>query len=479
MAKSSGAAKIKIGIYMINLNTKNHIHFIGIGGIGMSAIAFVLLRMGHRVSGSDAKSSDITRKIEAAGGKFYLGHNENNIDGADIVVFSSSITPENAELKVARNRKVPALHRADILSFIMRSKKSIAVTGAHGKTTTSSLISHILFRVGLDPTIIVGGEVKSIGGNSRVGEGEHIVVEADESDGSFINLNPLFGVITNIDEEHLDYYRNIGEIISWNLRFAEGINADGKLFFCGDCENLRRALRGYSGKTVSFGLSDKLDMHPADIKLLNSHSEFNVIYRGDDLGRAALNIPGIHNISNAMAAFAVVLETGLKFDAIKRAAEDFSGAARRFQEVYSGGEIKIIDDYAHHPEEIRATIAAAKNWNPKRLVVVFQPHRFSRTKYLRQRFGRCFEPADHLVITDVYAASEEPIEGVSGKSLYEEVKGQGHKSAVFVQRKQLKEYLLRYVRPSDMILILGAGDVAYVSEELARELSECKSTKKI
>lgn len=464
----------------MKLKGNEHIHFIGIGGIGMSAIALVLLKMGHKVSGSDVKRSRIVEKLESLDGKFYLGHDAKNIKGADIVVFSSSITPENPELKAARNKKITTLHRADMLALIMNGSSGIAVTGAHGKTTTSSLIAHILFKAGLDPTAILGGEVKSLEGNARVGKGEHFVVEADESDGSFVHLRPLYSVITNIDAEHLDYYRNMGEIISWYLKFIENIKPGGKLFACGDCENLKRALRGYPYEMVTFGLSKGCRIYPENIKMHDSHSEFDVVYRGKRLGSAAINIPGIHNVSNAMAAFAVALELGLDFETIKKAVEDFTGAARRFQVKYSGSGVKVIDDYAHHPAEIKATILAAKNWKPKRLIVAFQPHRFSRTKYLKDKFGRCFDMADRLILTDIYAASEDELDNVSGRSIYEEVKNHGHKDVVYLPKKELKEYLLKDIKRGDMVLMMGAGDITSIAGELAEELSKkkCRRSKK-
>ncbi len=456
---------------MMKLNSKKHIHFIGIGGIGMSAIAQVVLRMGHKVTGSDVNSSHLIDKITSYGGEVSLGHDEKNIGAADIVVFSSSITAQNPELKAARDKKVLTLHRAEMLALVMNGKIGIAVTGAHGKTTTASLISHILFRTKLDPTVILGGEVKSISGNAVLGRGDYFVVEADESDGSFVHLAPYYCVITNIDEEHLDYYRNMGEIMSSYMKFIERIKPEGRLFACGDCDNLKRLLKGYSKEVVYFGLSKNYDIYPEDIVMRNSHSEFNVIYKGDNLGRAALNIPGIHNVSNAMAAFAVAFEIGLDFKTIKEAVDGFGGAARRFQKRYSKGKISVIDDYAHHPAEINATILAAKNWNPKRLIVAFQPHRFSRTKYLKGKFGKCFKSADHLIITDIYAASEEPLEGVSVKDIYKEFKKEWHKGAIFLPKNNIKNYLLKYVKPGDMILVLGAGDVTSIAQELADELS--------
>jgi UDP-N-acetylmuramate--alanine ligase len=449
---------------------KKHIHFIGIGGIGMSAIAFVLLKQGNKVSGSDVKRSRIVEKLESLGGKFHEGHHEKNIKGADIVVFSSSITPENPEIKAARNKGITILHRADMLALVMNGKKGITVTGAHGKTTTSSLIAHILFRTGLDPTAILGGEVKSLEGNARVGEGEYFVVEADESDGSFVHLRPFYSVVTNIDAEHLDYYRNMGEIIAWYLKFIGKIKPGGMLFACGDCDNLKRALGGYSGNVFTFGLSKGCDIHPEDIKTHDSHSEFDVVYRGKHLGRAAINIPGIHNVSNALAAFAVALELGLDFSAIKEAVEDFTGAARRFQVKYSGNGIKVIDDYAHHPSEIKATILAARNWAPKRLIVAFQPHRFSRTKYLKDKFGRCFDAADKLVLTDIYAASEEALDNVSGRNIYAQAKEYGHKDVSYVDKKDLKRHLLGQLKRGDMLLMMGAGDITTIADSIAGEL---------
>jgi UDP-N-acetylmuramate--alanine ligase len=464
----------------MKLSGRKHIHFIGIGGIGMSAIAFVLLKQGHKVSGSDVKRSRIIEKLESLGGKFHEGHHEKNIRGADIVVFSSSITPENPEIKTARNKKIKTLHRADMLALIMNDKKGIAVTGAHGKTTTSSLIAHTLYRAGLDPTAILGGEVKSLEGNARVGGGEHFVVEADESDGSFVHLKPFYGVVTNIDAEHLDYYRNMGEIISWYLKFIEKVKPGGKLFACGDCENLKRALRGCPKDIFTFGLSKEHDIYPENIKMHDSHSEFEVVYRGKNLGAAAINIPGIHNVSNAMAAFAVALELGLDFETIKKAAEDFTGAARRFQVKYSGNGIKVIDDYAHHPSEIKATILAARNWKPKRLIVAFQPHRFSRTKYLKDKFGACFDMADKLILTGIYAASEDEMDNVSGRSIYEEVKMRGHKDVSYINKKELKECLKEEIRRGDMVLMMGAGDITNIADELSHELEgkRCRSKKK-
>lgn len=457
--------------YNMKLNNSKHIHFIGIGGIGMSAIAFVLLKMGHKVSGSDVKRSKAVEQLEALGAEFHLGHHEDNITCADIVVFSSSITAANPELKAARNQNIKTFHRADMLALLMNRGRGIAVTGAHGKTTTSSLITHILFRAGLKPTAILGGEVESIGGNAMLGAGDYFVVEADESDGSFVHLRPFYSVITNIDAEHLDYYRNMDEIIAWYMKFVENIKPGGALFACGDCGNLRRALKGYSKKTFYFGLSKGLDIYAEDIMMCNSHSEFKVIYRGRTLGKATLNIPGVHNISNAMAAFAVSLEAGLNFDAIKKAVCDFKGAARRFHSKYSKDGISIIDDYAHHPAEIEATLKAAKNWNPKRLVVVFQPHRFSRTKYLRERFGACFDASDRLILTDIYGACEDAIEDISGKFLYKEIKKHGHKDVAYLPKGELKDYLLNNIKRGDMVLMLGAGDITAVSEEVAEELS--------
>ncbi|HOX09175.1 MAG TPA: UDP-N-acetylmuramate--L-alanine ligase [Candidatus Omnitrophota bacterium] len=468
----------------MTLKGKMHIHFIGIGGIGMSAIAFVLLKQGHKVSGSDIRRSRIVEKLESLGGVFHEGHHEKNIKGADIVVFSSSITPENPEVKAARNKKVKTLHRADMLALIMNDRKGIAVTGAHGKTTTSSLIAHILYRAGLDPTAILGGEVRSMEGNARVGGGEHFVVEADESDGSFVHLKPFYSVVTNIDAEHMDYYRNMGEIISWYLKFIEKIKEGGKLFACGDCENLRRALRGCGKEVFLFGLSKENHIYPDNVAMHDSHSEFEVVYRGSNLGAAAINIPGIHNVSNALAAFAVALELGLDFNTVKSAVEDFTGAARRFQVKYSGNGVKVIDDYAHHPSEIRATIAAARNWKPKRIIVAFQPHRFSRTKYLKDQFGRCFDAADKVVLTDIYAASEDELDNVSGRSIYEEVSARGHRGVSYIHKKELKGLLLKEVKRGDMVLMMGAGDITNIADELARDLPPklrrrgCRSKKK-
>lgn len=455
------------------LKGKKHIHFMGIGGIGMSGLALILSDMGFKVSGSDIKPNSLTQKLIGRGVKIYFGHHASNIEeDVDLVVYSSAIFPKNPEYIVAQNKKIPIVQRAKILAELMEKKKGIAVTGAHGKTTTTSLISLILKKTGYDPTIVIGGEVEYINGNACLGHGEYLVAEADESDGSFLNLHPFYEIITNIDREHMDYYGDIEDIISAHQKFVDNLKTGGCLFCGADNENIKTLLSRISKEVITYGLSTARDFYPDHIQMKENLSEFNCLFRGEKLGKISLNIPGLHNIINSLAALAVVHKIGIDFDKATSALAEYKGAGRRFQIKNSHNDIMVINDYAHHPTEIQATLEAAQGWKDRRIIVVFQPHRYTRTKFLKEEFGKCFSLTDHLVITDIYAASEEPIEGVSGRDIYEKVLESGHRDAYYLPKDKIIDHLLKIIKPKDMVLILGAGDIGELVDELVGQLKK-------
>lgn len=455
------------------LKGKKHIHFIGIGGIGMSGLALILADMGFKVSGSDIKPNHLTQKLTDRGLKVFFGHNDSNIeDDVDLVVYSSAIFSGNPEYAAAQNKNIPIIQRAKILALLMEKKKGIAVTGAHGKTTTTGLISLILKRAGLDPTIVIGGEVEYINGNACLGNGKYLVAEADESDGSFLNLHPFYEVITNIDREHMDYYRSLEDIIWAHQKFADNLKKGGCIFCGADDENIKALLSHISQETVTYGLSTARDFYPDNIQMRENVSEFDCLFKGEKLGKVILNIPGVHNIVNSLGALAVAKKIGIPFEQATAALSEYTGAGRRFQIKNSHSEVMIINDYAHHPTEIEATLEAARGWKNRRIIGVFQPHRYTRTKFLKEEFGRCFSLADHLVITDIYSASEEPIEGVSGRDIYEKVLACGHKNAHYLAKDKIVAHLLKIIRPRDMVLILGAGDIEELVDELVAQLKK-------
>ena len=455
------------------LRGKKHIHFLGIGGIGMSGLALILSEMGFKVSGSDIKLNRLAQKLINQGIKIYPGHKSSNVeDDVDLVVYSSAIFPQNPEYLAAQNKGIPIVQRARIIAELMEEKKSIAVTGAHGKTTTTSLIALVLKRAGLDPTIIIGGEVEYLSGNACLGKGEYLIAEADESDGSFLNLHPFYEVITNIDREHLDYYQNLEEVIAAHHKFIEGLKPGGCVFCCADDENVKTLIRDIPQEVITYGLSTSRDFYPDNIWMNENLCEFDCFFKGERLGKVNLSIPGLHNVVNSLAAIAVSKKIGIDFTRVAQALSDYKGAGRRFQIKNSRNDIIIIDDYAHHPTEIRATLEAARGWKNRRIISVFQPHRYTRTKYLKEEFGKCFSLTDHLVITDIYAASEEPIEQVSGRDIYEKVLESGHKKAYYLPKDKIVGHLLKVIKPTDMVLILGAGDIEELVDELVEQLEK-------
>ncbi|OGW76774.1 MAG: UDP-N-acetylmuramate--L-alanine ligase [Omnitrophica bacterium RIFCSPLOWO2_02_FULL_45_16] len=452
---------------------KKNIHFVGVGGIGMSGLAFILLKMGYNVSGSDLKSNNLTEKLEKIGGKISVGHNTRHLPPeAEVLVYSSSINNANPEIIEARKRNITIVKRAQVLGEILNKKKGIAVTGTHGKTTTTSLISVMLEDCFLDPTVIIGGEVDLFGGNAKSGSGEYVVAEADESDGSFLYLKPLYSVIMNIEIEHVDYYKTLDDAIDSYSAFANNLKKTGTLFYNCEDENIKKMLIRFNGKGESFGFSRQADICPYDIKLNGFRSSFQCVYKNEIIGRVFLKVPGRYNILNSLAAILVGFKIGLTFENITRSIADFSGTKRRFHLMADVDGVMLIDDYAHHPTEIRAVLDACRNWKNRRLIVVFQPHRYTRMKFMADEFGGCFKGADKLILTDIYAAGEDPIEGVSVKNIYDKVKKHGINDVTMMNKEGVAEYVMALKKRGDMILVLGAGDIKEVTNELSERLNK-------
>ena len=455
------------------IQSDKNMHFIGIGGIGMSAIALVLLKMGYRVSGSDLGPNNLTERLLAEGARICSGHDCGNIPPeTGLVVYSSSINELNPEIQEARKRGIPIVKRAQVLAELLNDKKGIAVTGTHGKTTTSSLISVMLEKCGLDPTAIIGGEVELFKGNSKYGKGENVVVEADESDGSFLYLKPFYSVITNVEMEHIDYYKTLDDAIDSYAAFANNTKRGGYLFYNAEDANITKVLKKFSGKKESFGLSKGADIYPHEIVMNEFYTSYVCVYKNEVIGRVSLRIPGRHNVLNSLAAILVGFKLGLSFENICRSIQDFSGTKRRFHLRADVDGVMLIDDYAHHPTEIRAVLDACSNWKEKRVIVVFQPHRYTRTKFLAEEFGRCFKGADKLILTDIYAASEEPIEGVSVKNIYDRVKLHGLRDVTMMNKESVARHIMDMKKSGDMIVVLGAGDIKEVSDELSEKLNK-------
>jgi UDP-N-acetylmuramate--alanine ligase len=455
----------------MNVTFRNfqRIHLVGIGGSGMSGIAEVLLSSGYAVSGSDLKATPITSRLEKLGAKIYEGHQAVNVHGAHVVVISSAVRQDNVEVIEAHRLKIPVIPRAEMLAELMRLKYGIAVAGAHGKTTTTSMVASVLAAAGLDPTFVVGGRMNHVGSNARVGQGDYMVVEADESDRSFLLLAPVVAVVTTIDREHLDQYSSLEEIQAVFLEFVNRVPFYGTVILCLDEPNVQALLPSVKRPVITYGTTSQADLVISDVKLNGLASEFRLTYRGDDLGIFNLpSPPGIHNVRNAAAAAAVALSLNVPADLIRAGLEKFSGVGRRFEVkgVYAG--VTLIDDYGHHPAEIRATLEAARGCGYKRLLVLFQPHRYTRTQFLWDDFCRAFNDADVLVLTEIYAASEHPIEGITGERLAEAISAAGHKNVVFTSTMQVGiEFMLREARPGDAILTIGAGSVGRALDQLA------------
>lgn len=449
------------------------IHFVGIGGIGMSGIAELLLNLGYVVSGSDLKSSPITARLEHLGAKIFLGHAAAHVNDAQVVVFSSAVDSDNPELMEARRTQRPVIPRAEMLAELMRLKYGIAVAGAHGKTTTTSMIAAVLNEAGFDPTIIVGGRLNALGTNARLGQGEWMVVEADESDRSFLKIDPTVAVITNIDREHLDHYRDLADIQAAFISFANKVPFYGSVVACLDDEPTRAILPRLERRVVTYGVSTTSDLKVIDISMGAFESSFSILRKSESRGTFHLRCPGHHNILNASAAVAVGLELEAPLEAIQKGLADFRGTERRFEFKGKQDGVAVLDDYGHHPTEIRATLAALKQCGYRRSIVVFQPHRYSRTKFLFNEFVHAFDAADEVVLTEIYAASERPLEGVSGQILAEHLGRESKATIHFIPSVDaVADFLLPRVQPGDGVLTLGAGNVWKAGADLLERLTE-------
>ncbi|PIE71133.1 MAG: UDP-N-acetylmuramate--L-alanine ligase [Deltaproteobacteria bacterium] len=453
---------------------KYHIFFVGIGGIGMSGIAELLLSLGYQVSGSDIKSSDITRRLTSLGGTVYPRHDAENIDGADVVVMSSAIGSENPEVQAARKQGIPLIPRAEMLAELMRLKYSIAIAGAHGKTTTTSIVSSVMGQGGLDPTIVIGGKLKSHGTNAVHGNGDFIVAEADESDGSFLKMTPTIAVVTNIDLEHLDYYADLNAIKTAFLEFIHRIPFYGLAVVCMDSPPVQDLIPQIRKRFVTYGFSRQADLRAADITFSEMKSRFSVLQGKQRLGDVSLNLPGEHNIYNALASIAVAMELGIPFAVVKDALETMAGVQRRLEWKGESRGIRVYDDYGHHPTEIKATLDAVRRSFPDhRVVVCFQPHRFSRTRALFDAFTRAFYQSDLLGILPIYPAGEMPLPGVDSERLRDGLAAHGHKHVVYLQNtEKAVAYFASVLESGDVFLTLGAGNVWRMGETLLEALAE-------
>jgi UDP-N-acetylmuramate--alanine ligase len=453
---------------MVSFRNFQRIHMVGIGGIGMSGIAEVLLTLGYSVSGSDTKPSQITERLQNLGAKIYEGHRASNVEGAHVLVISAAIKSDNPEVAEAYKHKIPVIPRAEMLAELMRLKYGIAVAGAHGKTTTTSIVASVLAAGHLDPTFVIGGRVNQAGTTARLGKGDFFVVEADESDRSFLLLAPVVAVVTTIDREHLDQYSSLEDIQDAFIQFVNRVPFYGSAVLCLDEPNVQAIIPKVKRPIITYGTSSQADLIVTDVKLQGWGSEFRLTYKGEHLGVFQLpHPPGMHNVRNAAAAVAVALYLNVPAELIREGLAKFAGVGRRFDVKGAVNDITVIDDYGHHPVEIRATLEAARGCKFNRLLVLFQPHRYSRTQHLWEDFRRAFNLADILVLTDIYSASEAPIPGVTSGALAKAVGEAGHKNVIYLRSMQESiEFLLREAKPGDAIMTIGAGNVSRASNEL-------------
>jgi UDP-N-acetylmuramate--alanine ligase len=448
------------------------LHFVGVGGSGMSGIAEVLVNMGYRVSGSDLVSSEITRRLKSLGARVQRGHRAAHVQGADVVVISSAVREDNPEVIEARRLSIPVIPRAEMLAELMRMKYGVAVAGAHGKTTTTALVAEVLGRARLDPTVVIGGRVGTLHSGAKLGRGDLLVAEADESDGSFLKMKPTIAVVTNIDREHLDFYPDLGAIRDAFVSFLSSVPFYGAAIVCVDDANVRGVLPRVDRKVIPYGLSSDAEVMATDVEIEGFVSTFNVRVNGRELGRIRLPLPGRHAVYNALAAVAVGLELDVSFRRIAAALKGFRGVDRRLQNRGEALGATVLDDYGHHPTEIAATLAAVREGFGARTVVLFQPHRYSRTRALLEEFGAAFFLADHVIVTDVYAAGETPIPGVDGSIVAEALVRHGHPSVVYEPAaRALPRRAREALREGDILLTLGAGDIWKVGDKLVRAAS--------
>ncbi len=452
------------------------IHMVGIGGIGMSGIAEILLLRGYSVTGSDSNLSDTTERLEELGAKIFKGHSASNIEGADVVVYTSAVkAEENEETKAALAAQIPVIKRSEMLAELMRMKYGIGIAGTHGKTTTTTLAGHVVQDGNFDPTIIVGGRVHSFDKtNAVVGKGDIVIVEADEFDRTFLRLSPSMAVITNIEAEHLDIYEDLEDVKEAFIEFANKVPFYGAVIVCLDDSNVRSILPEIERRTITYGFTPQAEVRAINVGQKGFRSTFTVLYQEEPLGEIALMAPGDHNIKNALAAVAIGLELGMDFENIKKGLERFKGVFRRFQPKMDEKNILVIDDYAHHPTEVQATIKAARRgWEDRRIVAVFQPHLYSRTQEMHQEFGLSFFDAEVLVVTDIYPSREKPIEGVTGKLIADTAKTYGHRDVHYVRDKRdLPSRLTSIVEDGDIVITMGAGDIYKFGEQFTELIKQ-------
>jgi len=450
-----------------------HIHFVGIGGIGMSGIAELLLNLGYQVSGSDLKSTDITRRLADLGGTVHTGHAAEHIAQADVVVISSAVKEDNPEVAAARHHSIPVIPRAEMLAELMRLKYSVAVAGAHGKTTTTSMVGAVLAAGHLDPTIVIGGKLRGVDTNAVLGQGNYIVAEADESDGSFLKMAPSIAVVTNIDREHLDFYADLDAIVETFARFIDRIPFYGLAVLCLDNEHVQNLIPRIKKRYTTYGVSSQADFQAREIRSDGPRSRYQVYHRGQHLGNVRLNLPGIHNVYNSLAGIAVGMELDIPFTTIRDALETLEGVRRRLEIKGAAQGITVIDDYAHHPTEIKTTLQSARSsWPGHRIVGVFQPHRYTRTQALFDDFTRAFYETDQLILLPIYSAGEPAIAGISHTLLCEGIQAHGHKDVTCTDGfEQALAVLQQEVREEDIVMTMGAGDVWKLGETFLKTLT--------
>jgi len=452
------------------------IHFVGIGGIGMSGIAEVLLASGFGVTGSDARASEVTKRLEELGAKVFIGHAATNVGDADVVVFSSAVAKDNPEIVIARANNVPVIPRAEMLAELMRLKDGVAIAGSHGKTTTTSLVATVLREAGRDPTVVIGGKLNSLGTNAARGEGDLLVAEADESDGSFLHLSPVIAVITNIDAEHLDHYGTHAKVKDAFADFANRVPFYGLVVACLDHPHVQAILPRIEKRVITYGLAAQADYRAKSPVVEGLATRFTLVRRGKPGGEFVVRMPGIHNVLNALAVIAVADELDVPEDVTRRALASFEGVQRRFTIRGEAGGVTVVDDYGHHPAEVVATLEAAQRAYGRRIVVAFQPHRYSRTHHCWPELVRAFNRADVLLLADVYAAGEAPIEGATSEALAAAVRAHGHRDVTWVgPRTEVAKALAARVKPGDVVITLGAGDITRVGPELLAMLGGAQS----
>ncbi len=457
---------------MIKFRKVKKIHMVGIGGTGMCGIAEVLWNSGYKITGSDSKLTEVTQRLGKLGIRIFEGHRAENAQGSDVVVTSSAVSNGNPEVLYARENKIPVIRRSEMLGELMRMKFGIGVAGTHGKTTTTSMIGQVLSEAGLDPTIVVGGRVLGWESNSKLGQGEYLVAEADEFDRSFLRLTPTLAVITTLEADHLDYYKDLGEIKEAFLEFVNKVPFYGSVILCLDEEPLQKLIPQIHKGILTYGVLPQPDLQAVDLSFKENRSSFKIIYKEKVLGELNLEVPGVHNIKNSLAAVAVGLELDIPWEKIKNALDNFQGVSRRLELKGQVKGIMVMDDYAHHPTEIEVSLKALREGWKKRIITVFQPHLYSRTRDFYQEFARSLSASDLLVITSIYPAREEPIPGVTSELITRAVKENGHQEVHYIpEKEEVVPFLLDRVREEDLVITMGAGDVYKVGEELVSALS--------